>query len=729
MASPITAPLPEAEEPQVEEAQEMQKEFPENLKGALKKLRDICELEDSAVREVQLRKWTRLEYYFNNLIGIFWDGQIGNWRVPDWDQLQEDNDTPPRIIAIYRAHAEAIIAALSVATPSVVFFPDNADDPLDIETAEECASIAELIQRHIDAPVLFMKALTIMFNQGTIFAYNYYKRDSKFGQLVKPVISSFTVPYFYQSCPQCGYDEGESFEPIQEPIRCAQCGAIALPTNEPSQQNIQQQTGIQKLDKGRVLVDIYDPRFVKVSFYSRSQDHIGYLHLSFDQNVALLREVFNDLEIRARNTDSTYNNWARYATNYLGALPDNTAIVRCCWYRPWQFNALGEGMLAEVQELKHRFPDGCYVIFVNDEFMEAVNESLDEHWTISANPLSHYIHAEPLGTNLAVIQDIRAEIDDLKLQTVEHGIAETFVDPLVLDLDEYRKVAASPGMITPTKTPIEGQPLGNSFYQTKTATLSPELDTYEKGLDADAQFVTGSFPSVYGGPGEGGKTAAEYRMSRAQALQRLGIPWRVVSKFWCDVIRNSTFEFIRFMDDEEHFTVKKGGQMKSISIAASRLRGNIGHVEPEFSDQLPITWDQINTTLSQLMQLKDPAISATLFHPENSELVKKAIGLHDLYIPGENDRNKQYGEFLVLSQTAPIQNPQTGQLEPSVMPDAADDHPVQAQVLKSILVSSKGIHLKQNFPEGYQNCVLHMQAHLAMIPPAPPETAQHSRIS
>lgn len=726
----------------------------EDLQGCLKDILRKCELEDQGIYWAMIQKWARLEYYFNNIIALFWDaglaGGLGGWRIPDWDSMEADDDLniPPRIIAIYRAHAEAIIAALSTTVPSVVFFPDDAENPLDIEAADAHSQVSALIQKHIKAPMIFMRALAIFFNHGTIFAYNYYKTDPKYGIIHKPIYENIPVPEFKNTCPNCDYEYGNTADAIAEPLDCPTCLQSVSPVSNPVMSNMQVQTGTDKIDKGRVLIDVFDPRSVKVSIYAKEQINCGYLLLNFSQNVAYIRSAFRDNKIGTyTNQDSM--DWARNATNYFGAAPENVASVKCLWLRPWQFHILGDGRTNEINELLALYPDGCYIIFINDEIKYVTKEAMDEHWTISINPLSSFIHGEPLGTNLATAQDIQAEIDELRLQIVEHGIPETFVKPETLDLDQYNKSMARPGSVTATKGSEPGQPLSQDFFQTKTATLSQEVEVFNKDITQRAQFVTGSFPSIYGGALEGGGgTAYEYKKSNANALQRLGIIWKIIAEFWTDVITKSTVEFISFMEQDERFTTQQNGAFKNVNISKASLdSGKISRAEPELSDQLPVTWEQINQVVTNLMQMGNEEINSVLMNPNNAELMKKAVGLHELYIPGEEDRTKQYTEFLQLSQAQPMpmippeiqQKIPPGvdpmsllppgvdpaslgiQMQSSIMPEAIDNHMVHMEVLADIMNSQQGQKLKAENPAGYQNCLLHWEAHQMMLPPPPAE--------
>src|SRR5678815_655635 len=118
---------------------------------------------------------------------------------------------------------------------------------------------------------------------------------------------------------------------------------------------------------------------------------------------------------------------------YLGDRPDNTCNVSCLWLRPWQFYSLWSENTDLVPQLEAKYPDGCYAIFIDDEFMEAYPEKMDDHWTISEDPLSQTVYMRPLGENLATVQDIRATLVEIELQTAEFGIPERFADPKVLN--------------------------------------------------------------------------------------------------------------------------------------------------------------------------------------------------------------------------------------------------------------------------------------------------------
>jgi hypothetical protein len=195
--------------------------IPDEWKTLLSTLLQRCEREDEAVHYAWVRKAKRLELYFNNIVTLFWDNLQNDWTIPNWDDKEADG-VPPRIINIYRPHGESIIAALSVGVPSVLFFPTDADNADDIDKAENYTALVKIIQKHNKAKLLYIKILSILFNQGTPFVYSYCKKDRKFGFYQVEEISLQDQTSYTHDCPVCGNFFGEGG---QEPVTlvCPSC--------------------------------------------------------------------------------------------------------------------------------------------------------------------------------------------------------------------------------------------------------------------------------------------------------------------------------------------------------------------------------------------------------------------------------------------------------------------------------------------------------------------------
>jgi hypothetical protein len=351
------------------------------------------------------------------------------------------------------------------------------------------------------------------------------------------------------------------------------------------------------------------------------------------------------------------------------------------------------------------------------------NEKLDDSWTLTYNPLSDYLHHDPLGLLLTSIQDITNDLVSLVLQTIEHGIPQTFADPEVLNFDQYRQSEATPGAIYPAK-PRSGKGVGESFYEVKTATLSGEILPFGQNVQQLGQLVSGALPSLFGGQQQtGSNTASEYAMSRSQALQRLQTPWKMLTLWWKTIFGKVIPAFMKDMATDERMVEKdEMGNFVNVFIRRAEINGKIGSVELEANEQLPITWQQKKDMLMELLKLNNPEILQMMGTPENIPFIAEALGLPEFTIPGEDDRQKQIEEIQELLNSQPIEmppsiDPMSGMQMPAppmpsvqIDPDL-DNHPLEIEVTRAWLIGPAGRLAKIENPAGYQNVLLHLKAH------------------
>jgi hypothetical protein len=540
--------------------------------------------------------------------------------------------------------------------PSAIFYPDDADVQEDIATAKVCNKIKENIEKQNRAELLLIKCLMIMFNQGTVFTYTYNKNDSKYGTYTVPKVGKdpITMHTTLHNCPECGSNMKEYVKmgdkpdsPDDDEQQCETCGYVGVPQKEEYEEEVPEIIGSELFSKARTVIEIFSPLFVRVPFYARSQEHIPYLNLRFEQHISAIREIYPFVRKKGitgsvDRIDST-DRGIEVTTD-----TNNLTTVDCWWVRPWAFCCITDRD-DDIKKLKEKYPDGFYAVFIDKELVEIANEDLDKHWEISENPLSNYIHGDPLGKPLAPIQDLKNEVVDLQIETFEHAIPETFARGDVLDFKKYAKEEARPGMMFPAMTPPDGQTLAGSFFTVKSAVISEEYDLFSRRLDEAGQFVSASFPSIYGGPAtSGSKTAREYTESRSMALQRLSLPWTILKHTWAGTMAKAVPLYIKGIkesgEDQKIVEKTKTGFVNSW-IRQSDLDGRIGRVEADTEEELPQSAAQLKSVLIDLMTLKSDYIDEALYHPNNTPLIAKALGNPDFYIPDADDRNKQYDEF------------------------------------------------------------------------------------
>lgn len=720
----------------------------EQEKQALLSVADHCDLEDKAVRERQIRTWRRMKLYWDGLNNIYYSEVAHDWRIWDQEQTEGDSDQAyyDKRVNVFRAYLESIIAALSVSVPVVRCYPDDADNTLDLATARAGNKISELIYKHNDAPLLWLHSLYVLCTEGLVAAYSYTKEDEAYGFYTKKeeVEEEIAVAV----CPTCGTEtdarkftqqEKDEFAPddndaelhsiINEgEVVCENCSQIFAPEHELEHKTIKRLIGETKHPKSRQCIEVYGGLYVKVPNYAMKQSDVPYLRFSYETHYGNAIERYGHLKAlkdkygkRTKITPTMYDPyeaWGRLSTQYNGEYPTNVCTVNNYWFRHAAFNVLDPEM---ASALKKKFPDGCKLVKVDTLFGEACNESLDDCWTLTYNPLSDYLHFDPVGQLLVSIQDITNDLISLVLQTIEHGIPQTFADPAILNFDQYRQTSIAPGMIYPA-TPKAGKAVGEGFYEVKMSQLSGEVLPFGENIQQLGQLVSGALPSLFGGISEGSsKTASEYAMSRSQALQRLQTNWKMITFWWKQIFGKVIPAYMKdMMDDEKYVDKDMHGNFLNVFIRKAEIQGKIGSVELESAEQLPLTWAQKKEAIMGLMNLNNPLILSAMLSPENLPVVTDILGLTDFAVPGEEDRDKQYEEINILLTTVPIDNPEpqspSDSFLPSVEPEPqADNHAVHIEICKHWIVSAAGREAKVTNQAGYQNVLLHLRAHLLIL--------------
>lgn len=730
--------------------------------SALKDVISSFEKEDTAVRERQVRVARQLKMLWENLQYAWYDEVAHDWRIYDPQNTLDTDDQAyyDKPANIFRAYLESIIAALSVTVPPIKCYPDNADDPMDLLTAKAGDKISQLVFRHNDAPLLWLHALFVYCTEGMVGAYNYTKRDKDYGTYETKKYEEIEELHEYKICPICGMEiddrivnqEEDEFQPDDDDIAlhniqfnegmelCPQCMMMVDPQLQRNPLIITRLVGITHEPKARQCLEVYGLLNIKVSNWARKQCECPYLFYSYETHYANVLEEYPDLRDDQKSRGNIiggtgggfepYERWARLSPQYRGEYPENNVTVRKCWLRPAAFNVLDED---RCKEMKRLFPDGAKVVLVNDEYASSCNESLDDHWTLTYNPLADYVNFDPLGMLLVSLQDITNDLISLILQTIEHGIPQTFVDPSVLNMNQYRQLQATPGSLIPTKTLASNRKVADGFYEVKTATLSAEVLPFANMVQELSQLVSGALPSLFGGALQGGgETASEYSMSRAQALQRLQTSWKIITIWWKNIFGKIIPQYIKdFEDEERDVQRKKDGSFINVVIKKAELEGKLGKVELEANENLPLTWTQTKDLVMQLLQSANPEILQILGSAENLPVIRDAIGLTDFFVPGEDDRTKQYEEINILLNTQPIEMPPTPEQElmsmetgqpatPQPMPSVEidpemDDHAVEFEICRAWAVSEAGRQAKVENPQGYANVLLHAKQHLMMV--------------
>jgi len=695
----------------------------ERCKTLLKQIIDHIDLEDRASRERQLRVWRRLKLLWEGYSRTWYSETAHDWRVWDeQDQSNTDQEYYDKPINIFRAYLESIIAALSVLVPPIKCYPDDADNPLDIATAKAGDKVAQLIYRHNDVTLLWIHALFVYCTEGMVSCYHRPECDKEYGQYQEKEFEDVDETHQTLTCPKCQniidditLEEGDKPEKVSQ-TTCPSCNNEVTPISEVSEITVEKFKQVLNSDKARIIMECYGGLNVKTSNWARSQKDLPYLQYAYETHYANSINKFEDLRddedfkklIGAKSPGAydQYDQWARLSPQYQGEYPINVVTEKYTWIRPALYNILVAD--EDVNYLKKKFPTGVKVSMVNSIIAEFCECCLDDEWTVLYNPLSNYLQDDPIALLITSTQEIVNDLVSLIQQTIEHGIGQTFVDPAVLNLKAYASTESTPGGMYPIKQgSLGGKSIGDAFFETRTATLSQEVIPFLSAIQSMGQQVIGALPSLWGGQIES-KTASVYSMSRSQALQRLGNIWKMLLIWWKNIHNKTIPMYMNTIKEDEHDVRQtEDGNFINVFIRMAELEGKIGKVELEANENLPISWNQVRDSIMQLLQSSNPKIMEIFCSSENLEIIREAIGLTDLYVPGEDDRNKQYEEIKLLLQSTPLTDS-----EPSVPIDPIyDNHVIEFEIVRKWVTSEEGRLAKITNAQGYKNVLLHGYQH------------------
>ena len=360
--------------------------------------------------------------------------------------------------------------------------------------------------------------------------------------------------------------------------------------------------------------------------------------------------------------------------------------------------------------------------------VEYKNEDLEDCWAVTENPIYNSIYSEPQGRAVVDIQDMISDNVNISSDTIRYGVPITFVRSDAIDTKKLEQTRARPGDMVAAKPASGGGSLNDQFFQTQMARLSEEVPGFQKQLEQYGQFVSGAYASIYGGAIQGGGgTLGEYETSRNQSLQRLQLTWRMVSNFFIGVLKKGAYQYFDSVDYDEVMVEPNGNSFKNTYIKLTQATGKVGQVEAEFSDQFPASWVQQRDIIQNLLTLNNDQIGQVLGHFKNAPMLNALIGVPELYIPGQDDVDKQLYEIGLLVQSQPNQQPMTapnglpvlgpdgqpqmGPMIPSVAIDPSiDDDEIHIGVCKIYLKSPEGLASKGT--PGYQNVEAHLEMHL-----------------
>jgi len=712
----------------------------EDLQKALLDLYLECSGEDRYPRLIEVKDVKQAEFYWGGRQYIWWSNQDKQWSLPT--QAQTVNygdlniDDMPRfefVTNIYQARGLTVIGALAGAVPRYRFFPDDADEEKDIETAAGRTKLARLIQRWNPPQLLMQDEGYHAWTGGFIAGWTrYVANGEKYGiDSVNLLSQGQEEMESTIHCPECGW-EAPAAE-AEPPVPCPQCGT-ALTQDDISEEEsipVPEDGGTAEIPKGRQVVSIFGALNCKRPQHTNEQSEWHYFAIEKEIHYSTLRAAYQDKaeEIRPGLTfgaDDVFERNARLSVaentkllTQTGAKQANLVTWASIWFRPTSFWMCKDK--AHRKELLEMFPRGVRVEFGGTTYLVSEAQSMDDAIVARHLMPGRGQHRNGIGTAMLSIQDRVNTFSNISAETYEYGIPITYraADTFSSEADDDQR--AAPGLEVEVALQA-GQDLRQKIMQVRADSVSPDMQKHMMDMFGPiADMVSGTYPALTGSAqaGEQPETLGQQSMQRDQAMGRMGVFYVPIKQFHADLMTLSCRAFEAHTDGTVKIPVLgPSGDFESESVDVTALEGE-AEAYPEGDENFPELWNQQRATMMQVM---DSAFGAELIkEPGNAELFSKMLGIPDLKIPNIDAWHKQLREIGELTEM-----PEGDELLEGIAPlvevdPETDDNPTEARCCLWWMNSDIGQKMKRENPMGYLAVKEHWKKHSQAIkPPEPP---------
>lgn len=709
----------EGQAPQ-EDLGEWNESLPDNLQDALKKLaQTVCD-EFRYPRRLQVMMAWKARCFWREMQHLNW-----NWENEAWECIggvgKTGNGTKSlnNESAVYystnlfQGFGESYIAILTQQTPSLRFEPEDPDDAADIQTASKADSLKRLIQHENDPIQLMTKAAYYSWTDGLIAAWTRWADDKRTGK-----------PRETQSC--------------------------------------------------------YGAMEVKVPVIADCQDEFVYLQFSNEYHLSQVRA-----KVRARGFEEGYWKKIKGGSNGNGQdIYERTARISAkqgismqsaggdaysalvttqrTWFRPEAF--MSEGIEEDDREdLLAIFPGGAYVEFDNGVYTGSLEANMDDEWTVEQIMEGDGQFRNAKGTCLISVQERANDIINATQDIYEKTLPASHWDDKMFDINGMKEQRSMPGAryglnISELQP---GDTIAAHVFFEPAAAVSPDMLQYLKELMTDIpEFLTGISAILFGADSGGDKSGKALSIQQSAAMGRIGLPWRVMKRFYAKMMEQAIRCASRNRKDDYKIGVPDSkGRVETIEARIEDMLGSV-RCYPDSDENYPESWIAKSNRYMQLLQEGnvDPVMKKIMSAPKNQELGKKLIGLTDFEIPDADSWTKQMMEIDELIHAQPqmqqpppqhVPNPMMPTVMETVQPPPVqvssvpidpdyDNHAAEFETVQDWINSDKGQELKakaQTDPQaqaGFQNLRLHglahkqaMQAAMAAAMPPPPPPPMH----
>jgi hypothetical protein len=473
----------------------------DDLQKALLDLYLKCSAEDRYARLLEVKEVKQAENYWAGRQYDWWSQSEQTWKpltTPTGGATQSgiDSDDMPRytyVTNLYQADGLTVIGALAGAPPRYRFFPEDADDYRDLETAEGRTKLAKLIQRWNPNQLLMQEEGYHAWTGGLIVGWTrYIANGDKYGiDSVELLSQGASDVESTIHCSQCGWEAPAN--QAAPPVPCPQCGAL-LTQDDVSEEEpipVPEDGGTEDVPKGRQIISIYGALNCKRPQHTQEQSEWHYFGLETEIHYSTLRGAFKEKAEKIKpgmnfGPDDVYERNARLSlqentkspTQSAAALANLVTFARV-WLRPTSFWMLDNK--DQREELVEMFPRGVRVEFAGNVYCKSEAESLDDAIVAKIVMPGRGQHRNGIGTSMLSVQDRFNTLCNIAMETYEYGIPITYRDSETFSDEADDDQRAAPGLeIEVAMQP--GQDIRQKIMQVRADSVSPDMHKHMTDL-------------------------------------------------------------------------------------------------------------------------------------------------------------------------------------------------------------------------------------------------------
>jgi hypothetical protein len=536
----------------------------EDLQKALLDLYLDCCSEDRYPRLVEVKDVKQAEYYWQGRQYIWWSSNDKQWNLPT--QAQNSNyddlnlDDMPRfefVTNIYQARGLMMIGAVAGAPPRIRFFPGDADDENDLETAEGRTKLSKQIERWNPPQKMLQEETYHAWTGGFIAEWTHWVADGdKLGYDSVPTlgqsnddVSSSIV------CSECGWSA-----PADEavpPVPCPQCGKTLTDDDITQEEpiSIPQDGEDEQIAKGRQVIEVFGALNCKRPQHTNHQSQWHYFGIEREVHYSILRYNHQDKSDKIKpglafGADDMFERNARLAVAENTKLLTQTGTAQAklvteanVWFRPVSFWMCKED--SHRDELSELFPRGCYVKFGGTTYLSSKAESMDDCIASCHAMPGRGQHRPAVGSSMLSVQDRTNTLSNIAMETYEYGIPITYRDADTFSSDADDDQRAAPGLEVEVLI-RPGEDIRQKIMQVRADSVSPDMQKHALDLMGPvADELSGTYPALTGAGAQGGapETLGQQAMQRDQAMGRMGIFYVNLKQLRADIMTLACKDF------------------------------------------------------------------------------------------------------------------------------------------------------------------------------------------